>query len=303
MSEKDTAPISIFIYNRKDKVNRLLNSLFNCNEFSKSKVYVFCDGPKNETENVYVQETRDEAKRLLINKRQITFIEHQKNIGLAKSIYYGVSHVLKKHNTIIVLEDDLIVNRGFLKYMNNALKKYEDNSDIYQVSGYFINPIDLNLCEAICLPNISTWGWGTWKKSWEGFGLEKNFTLKKWSKKRKLKFNLNNSYNYFYILKGTLKGKIDSWGILWYLYVFNRNGLVLYPNKSLVKNIGFDRSATNTKRKPNHSMDFSTKKIEIILPEDLKINQRYSEKIYDYIKKVYKEPFYVKVLKYFFIYK
>jgi len=84
---------------------------------------------------------------------------------------------------------------------------------------------------------------------------------------------------------------------------FNRNGLVLYPNKSLVKNIGFDRSATNTKRKPNHSMDFSTKKIEIILPEDLKINQRYSEKIYDYIKKVYKEPFYIKVLKYFFIYK
>ena len=112
MNKKDYAPISIFIYNRKDKVNRLLNSLFDCNEFSKSKVYVFCDGPKNETENVYVQETRDEVKRLLKNIRQITFVEHEKNIGLANSIYYGVNHVFKKHNKIIVLEAGEIIQQG-----------------------------------------------------------------------------------------------------------------------------------------------------------------------------------------------
>ena len=303
MSNTSYAPISIFIYNRKDKVSRLLNSLSKCDEFLESPVYIFSDGPKSEKEKVSVKETRDQVKTLLGNKSHKIFIEHKKNIGLANSIYYGVNYVLNKHKKIIVLEDDLIVNSGFLKYMNSALIKYEQNPQVFQVSGFFIDPIELNLKEAIFLPNISTWGWGTWRKSWEGFSLDKNFNLNTWTKKHKLKFNLNNSYNYFYILKGTLKNKIDSWGILWYLHVFNRNGLILYPNKSLVKNIGFGRNATNTKRALDHNMNFSTEKIEIKLPEDLNINKGYSKNIYDYIKKVHKEPFYIKILKYFFIYK
>jgi hypothetical protein len=40
-------------------------------------------------------------------------------------------------------------------------------------------------------------------------------------------------------------GKTESWAIRWYLSVFFRGGLVLYPKKTLVENIGFDGSGQN----------------------------------------------------------
>jgi hypothetical protein len=48
-------------------------------------------------------------------------------------------------------------------------------------------------------------------------------------------------------LKQQVKGKSDSWGIQWYLSVFNASGLVLYPPITLVQNIGHDGSGTHCK--------------------------------------------------------
>ena len=54
------------------------------------------------------------------------------------------------------------------------------------------------------------------------------------------------------MLEGLIAGKIDSWAIVWYLSVFMRQGLTLFPIRSLVGNIGFDGSGTNcgTDRSP-----------------------------------------------------
>jgi len=47
------------------------------------------------------------------------------------------------------------------------------------------------------------------------------------------------------MLEAQKKAKVDSWAIRWYLSVFIKNGLVLYPRKSLVENSGFDGSGVN----------------------------------------------------------
>jgi hypothetical protein len=52
------------------------------------------------------------------------------------------------------------------------------------------------------------------------------------------------------MLEKQIKGKIDSWGIRWYLSVFLQGGLTLYPVQTLVQNIGFDGSGTHCRR-PN----------------------------------------------------
>ena len=54
------------------------------------------------------------------------------------------------------------------------------------------------------------------------------------------RFDLENAYPYFAMLKKQKAGTIDSWAIRWYLSVFMRDGLVLYPQRSLVSNEGFD---------------------------------------------------------------
>ena len=47
------------------------------------------------------------------------------------------------------------------------------------------------------------------------------------------------------MLERQLQGEVDSWAIRWHLSVFMRQGLVLYPGRSLVKNTGFDGSGTH----------------------------------------------------------
>ena len=39
---------------------------------------------------------------------------------------------------------------------------------------------------------------------------------------------------------------INSWAIRWWWAVFKKEGFVLYPDKSLVKNIGWDNSGTHS---------------------------------------------------------
>jgi hypothetical protein len=41
-------------------------------------------------------------------------------------------------------------------------------------------------------------------------------------------------------------GRLDSWGVIWNLSVFAKDGLVLCPRQSLVSNVGFDGTGTHT---------------------------------------------------------
>ena len=48
----------------------------------------------------------------------------------------GVSKVLKSKRSAIILEDDLLVSKYFISFMNEALIYYKDNTKIWSISGY-----------------------------------------------------------------------------------------------------------------------------------------------------------------------
>ena len=47
------------------------------------------------------------------------------------------------------------------------------------------------------------------------------------------------------MLEKNLNNKINSWGIIFYLYLFINKKLTLFPNQTLVKNEGFDGSGNH----------------------------------------------------------
>lgn len=288
MFHKTFAPILIFTYNRENKIKNLISSLKECDGFKESKLFIFSDGPKNKKDKVKVKNTRKIIREKFHKNNNVTYIEQNENIGLAKSIYNGVNYVFESYDRLIVLEDDLELNQGFLSYMNLALSKYQTNDTVYQISGHFFEPPGLNINKAVFLPFISTWGWATWKSKWSGFNIENEISLNEWDKNLIKKFNLNGSYNYYYILKGVLKNKIQSWGVLWYFYVFQSEGLVLYPNKSLVINKGFDNEATNTNNS-NYCQETAKDFIEVILPDEVKFNSNVFEIVSIYINSINKD--------------
>lgn len=245
MQHSSYAPVALFMYNRPIHARKAINALLQCQELSLSPLHIFCDGAKNSKDKRLVIEARNVAKSLMPPHAQLHLSET--NSGLAASIKQGVTYLCGEYGKIIVLEDDLLVDRQFLNYMNSALDKYKDIASVMQVSAYRI-PVENSEHSDRCvlLPLTTSWGWGTWQDAWtrydssaEGWEMLKN------DKKTKKLFNVHGAFDYFSMLRDQMEGRSDSWAIRWYWSVFKNKGLVIYPPASLVRNIGFDGSGTH----------------------------------------------------------
>jgi hypothetical protein len=236
------APIVLFVYNRPWHTRQTFESLKKNKLAQESELFIYSDGPRNKQDAEKVNNVREYLSNINGFKK-ISIIERKKNFGLANSIIDGVTRVVNENGKVIVLEDDLITSSFFIRYMNEALEKYENNDVVMQISGHMF-PVEINTNEdAFFLPFTTTWGWGTWKRAWNKLDLSSKYYEKlKSDRKLRYLFNLNGAYDYYQLLKDRYIGKNNSWGILWYVTVFFNKGIVLFPSQTLVNQIGFDGS-------------------------------------------------------------
>jgi hypothetical protein len=241
-----TAPIVLFCYNRIGHLKKTLNSLKR-NKLSKfSKLIIFSDGPKNKLDELKIKNLRKYLRKIK-GFKSIDIKEQINNKGLAQSIIDGLNLIFTKHSSAIILEDDLVVSRNFLTYMNDGLNYFRNNDKVISIHGYTY-PLEVNKNdpEYFFLKGADCWGWATWAKSWRIF--EKNgrkLQSKIIDKKQNSEFNFNNSFDYMKMLNNQIIGKNNSWAIRWYASAFLKNKLTLYPKKTFVKNIGTDGSGTH----------------------------------------------------------
>jgi hypothetical protein len=130
------APIAIFAFNRPHHFDILFQSLIRNPEAKESSVTVFLDHPRGRfrtPENIAVEEV---AKRYANHFTEFTIILRPYNFGLAHNMLNGVSEILRTHERIIVLEDDLELSPDFLRYMNEALEKYATYTEVASIHAY-----------------------------------------------------------------------------------------------------------------------------------------------------------------------
>jgi hypothetical protein len=238
------APVILFVYNRPKHTAKVLKNLKNNYLAKKTDLLIFSDGPKNKEDFLQVKEVRN-----IINKikgfKSITVYERLKNIGLSNNIVLGLNQFFKKNKTAIILEDDLIVDKYFLYYMNCGLTIYKNEKKVISIHGYSY-PTKDRAPIFFFLKGADCWGWATWKRGWNIYNSNSNYLFEKLKKKNLLKkFDFENSYPYSRILRDNIKQKNISWATNWYASAFLKNKLTLYPGRSLVKNIGTDGSGTN----------------------------------------------------------
>jgi hypothetical protein len=180
--------------------------------------------------------------------RRLTIVTQESNIGLSRSIITGVSAVCGIHGQAIVVEDDIVTSPHFLRYMNDALRRYEDDGRVVSVHGY-VYPGIQDLPEAFFLRGADCWGWATWQRGWRLFDSDGSRLLDE-IKRRHLarQFDLDGSYPYTRMLESQVAGRLDSWAIRWYASAFLRGKLTLYPGRSLVTNIGTDGTGTHCRK-------------------------------------------------------
>jgi hypothetical protein len=247
---RSLAPIVFFAYNRPDHTRQVLQSLQRNKYADESLLFIYVDGPKPgaSAETLAAIEAVKQVVREQKWCKEVTIIEAEKNKGLVRSTTEGVTKMVNEFGKVIAMEDDGLVSPGFLTFMNDALDLYEDNPKVMHISA-FARP-DLAAAEVkestYFFYHTTTWGWGTWKRAWDKFTPDAWAVREAVKKKGNIKkLNMDGTFEFFWGLHAVAKSNMNSWNTIWHSVVFLNDGLILYPKRSLVSNIGHDGSGTN----------------------------------------------------------
>lgn len=277
------APVILFVYNRVDHVERVVDSLKRNVWADKTELIIYSDAPKRNEDIIKVEQVRKYIKGI-DGFSKTTIVCREYNYGLTANIESGVTEVIRKYERVIVLEDDIETGKHFLKYMNTALEKYKDCEEVYEISAY-VEPIDSRgLTDSFFVRRADCWGWATWQHKWDVFERNPKKLIRSFSRKEIWDFNLDGtSYEWKQVIDN-LTGRTKSWAVFWNASIYKKRGLTLLPKTSLVNNIGCDGSGTNYVTvediKESTNIDFDVKYFPDVCIED--INAR--KKIVRYLK-------------------
>ena len=241
-----TSPIAFFCYNRPDHVRRTLGALRANYLAPQSKLFIFSDGPKDESAREGVEQVRQYIHHV-DGFASIEVIERDRNYGCARNIIDGITQVVNEFGRIIIVEDDILTSPYFLNYMNEALEIYKDDEQVGSAGGFLRRYKPSAKLPQSFFMRGGIWGWGTWQRAWKDYeydagkllaqimdrGLEQEFDM---GLKQKCFTNM---------LRSQAAGRLGTWDVQWDAVNFLLNRLSLFPCKTLTINIGMDGSGAH----------------------------------------------------------
>lgn len=254
------APVIIFNYNRPDHSIQTWNELSK-NQFAKeTELYLYCDGAKDDASDEMrnrIVSLHNIAKDYAITAKNkglfkaVHVVLSNENKGLANSIIEGVSEVIEKHGRVIVLEDDLLTSQYFLKYMNEALNKYQDRPGVMSISANrppvnkMAIPEEYPYDVFVSLRPFST-GWATWIDRWRRMDWTLDYLPAMLNDPIWIESFNRGGDDLTDMLCLQRDKKIDSWAIRWTYSHFKEHGVGILPCVPYVDNIGFDGTGTHS---------------------------------------------------------
>lgn len=216
-------------FRRPKSLNRLLESLLKANSNSQNfSVLVSLDGG-------YASETLEVAKyyKGKFPEEVFEFYIHKENIGLRNHILW-CGNLSNEFGSIIVLEDDLLIDEYFYEYATGAIKFYENESNIAGISLYSqqfnefenlpFHPTDTDGNGNYFMQIPCSWGQIWTQSQWNEFY--------RWYKDNQ-DIDLNS------IVQMPLPARhwpISSWKKYFYAYLILSNKYIVYPFRSYTSN-------------------------------------------------------------------
>ena len=241
-------PIVVFAFNRPEHTRRTLEALARNPGFADAEVHLFCDGPRRPSDERAVAEVRRVLDAVVARDVRRTYAP--KNMGLAESVISGVSRVLEQHESVIVVEDDLVTTPDFLEFMSTALETYRTNERVFSVCGFHV-PVEIPEAyqyDAYFFPRPGSWGWGTWRGRWNRVDWSMS-EFPRFAADWALQARFDRGGDDLSImLRHQMQGRVDSWAVRFGFAMFQQDAVCLYPTRTRVENIGADGSGRHFDR-------------------------------------------------------
>lgn len=269
------APVVVFTYNRPELLKDTLDSLEKNDLAGETELFLFSDGFKSDDDCEAVMRVHEVIERFEKNNtfKSIYVQKSKENKGLKNSIVSGVSAVMDRYGKAIVVEDDLVVAHNFLKFMNDSLDYYENDSKIWAIGGCSFGiskPLKEYKHDVYASYRTCSWGWASWADRWErvdfDMGWYEDFIEDKVLQKRVALAG----EDIIDTIKAQHEGILDTWDAQWAYQQCADNQYTILPRCSLVVNNGFQGGthfSGATKDKWNITLDdnfsYSLEHVEI----------------------------------------
>ena len=242
-------PILLITFNRPEHTRRTIEAL---RAQQPRLVYVFQDGPRignvSDEENCVL--VREVIEKGIDWPCELHTSFSEVNRGCRDAIIYAITEVLKLHESVIVVEDDIITSPAFYAYMCKALEYYKDRKTVFSISGHSHSPSKFEVpadydYDVFASPRLFNWGWGTWRDRWEqtdwSFSYYEEFMKHPYEKKAFCR----GGDDLLPMLVDERKGRSSAWDIQFAFAHFANHAVSIVPCVSYTYNIGMDGSGTH----------------------------------------------------------
>ncbi len=237
------APVAMFVYNRVGNTARTLEALLANTLARGTELYVFSDGGRDDRSRRAVEAVRQCLRRTKERAlrdgllRGMTIVERRENLYIERNITEGIAYVLRRHDRVIVLEDDIATSPYFLQYMNEALELYADTPRVMHVSGFTNLDLDGGGRDFYFTPHMSGWGWATWRDRWQAHF--RHYASREAALSGMTAGDMDAmQYGGAFPCLRSLNRTPIPWDICWELAIYKAGGLCLTPAHTMVRNVG-----------------------------------------------------------------
>lgn len=241
-------PITLFSYNRPDHLTKVLNHMIKSSNIKNYKIFLFCDGPKNNFDEIKIKKIKEIINS---NKKKLNFVKivfRKNNIGLANNVIKSLNYVFSKNEASIVIEDDIVLGKYALDFINHYLNVLNNNKKIGSVSAYsYLKNFkqNNNSLNYYLTKRHSSWAWGTWKRVWYNINWDEDYKINFLSNETSSS-NFNDLGNDMKLmLWGQKNNYINSWAVRFNYYCHQYNLKSFQSWESKIENIGNDGSGTH----------------------------------------------------------
>jgi len=281
------------VFNRPDHTQKVFSQI---RRVKPSRLYISADGPRTENEAAKVEAVRHLILTGIDWECEVKTNFKEQNLGCREAVSRGISWFFQNEEMGIVLEDDCLPELSFFYYCQELLYRFKDESEIGIISSGLINTSQKYSYSFINYPLI--WGWASWRRVWENYDVEASFIKSASEIKRLtgLRYSSNGVIRFWSTIYGNVTN-INTWDYQLTLLFLKLGLKAVYPNHTLVQNIGLTGESTHHF---DNSFAFSAVshpiEFPLLHPKQISINRQVQEAIERAI--FYEKPFLIRAVQY-----
>lgn len=293
-------PVLIIAFNRPDLTQLVFNEVRNARP---PQLFFAANCPTTPEDKIKSDQVRAILKQVDWDC-QVHTLYPEINTGHTWGPINAITWAFKHSPELIVLEDDCVPNQSFFRFCQELLEYYRDDERVFSIGGaVYLNPMPKLPYSYWFSPLTSTWGWASWRRSWE----KVDFSMREWPKLHHTNWLAKKIGNPL-IARDYHKG-IDKayrtrtspdfvgWDYIYNFTMLLHDGVDIRPAVNLVSNIGFRADASHTKEKTIFA-DFPTRELEFPLkhPPTVKTSIKLEEEFYKQTNPNFRKHTFIKKL-------